>query len=129
MISLSNSVLKLQSYAISISPTNSVNLKPKEILPVELIFEPKHRIPPFSEELWADIEGSIQPLLAINGSGHGIEFKLETDIITFGSVVEHGSSVQKVKLKNIGDIGTKFKWDLEKFGPHFSRRYRDCIRL
>ncbi len=61
----------------------------------------------------------VQPLLFLNGSGQGIELKLEQEIVSFGAVVENGSSQQRVKLKNIGDVGTKFKWDVHKFAPDF----------
>lgn len=97
-----------------------ITLKPKDTLDLKFKFEPKFRIPKFSEEFIIELEGCPQNLLFIIGTGHGIELKLETDIITFGSVVLNGSSTQKVKLKNIGDVGTKFKLETASLSQHFS---------
>ena len=119
-ITLSKSIKLLANRYVTFNPNTSVTIKPKEILNIDLAFEPKSRIPNFSEELSIDVEGTPQPLLYVSGSGTGIELKLENDIITFGNVVQHGSSTQKVRLTNIGDLAARFKWDSARFQPDFS---------
>lgn len=119
-ISLARSTKALLPKFISFAPNTKVTIKPKESLNIAFTFEPKARIPAFSEELQIEVEGALQTLLFVGGAGHGVELKLENDIITFGAVVQNGSSSQKVKLKNMGDIPTRFKWDVNRFEPDFT---------
>ncbi len=119
-VNFSKCVKSLSKKFVSFVPNGQISMKPKESIDLEITFEPKSRIPQFSEELYIDVEGYQHTLLAINGQGHGIELKLENEIVTFASVVQHGSSSQKVRLMNIGDVATKFKWDESKFAPDFS---------
>jgi hydrocephalus-inducing protein len=132
-VNLSKSMKPLLAKYVTFVPNGAIQIKPKETVNMEVTFEPKSRIPQFSEELLMDVEGFSVPLLFISGTGinqyiinitlllgHGIELKLESDITTFASVVQNGSSSQKLRLINIGDIATKFKWDTAKFLPDFS---------
>jgi hypothetical protein len=121
VVDLSRSIKSLAAHNITYSPNKEdVQLKPKEILPVQFSFEPKSRLGQFSEEFLVAVEGMVQPLLFVNGSGHGIEFKLESDILAFGSVVQHGVSSQRIKLRNVGDVGSNFSWDVKQFSPDFT---------
>lgn len=65
------------------------------------------------------ISGEVFPLLFVSGTGQGVELKLESEIVTFGAVVQNASSTQYVKIKNIGDIATKFSWDISKLSSEF----------
>ncbi|XP_062403912.1 hydrocephalus-inducing protein homolog [Sardina pilchardus] len=87
---------------------------------VELLFSPRERMPPFSEELQLECLGMARPLLALRGCCHGVEVKLDQDYLTFGAVVQRCQATQCILMQNTGDIGTSFQWDLKSFLPDFS---------
>lgn len=55
----------------------------------------------------------------VTGSCHGLDIKLDSDAIPFGSVTVGSSSSRKLIMHNIGDIGAAFCWNIEKFKPDF----------
>lgn len=61
-----------------------------------------------------------QPLFTIVGACQGLEVKLESEAIPFGSVTLGSSSSRKLMMVNNGDIGTPFSWNLEAFRPAFN---------
>ena len=57
-ISLQKSVWKLRNYSVTFSPNGeNLVLKPKQVLPVTITFQPVIRIPTFSEKLLAEVAG------------------------------------------------------------------------
>ncbi|CAD5117498.1 DgyrCDS6267 [Dimorphilus gyrociliatus] len=109
--------------------TGAISMHPKEkfrmaknggTAKVHLVFNPRCRIPNFTEEILIEFEKIQQPLFAISGVCHGIEIALDNDSIPFGAVTKDSWSSRKLLLINDGDIGTKFEWDIKKFGPDFS---------
>ena len=64
--------------------------------------------------------GVSQPLFILTGSCHGLEVKLDSDAIPFGSVTIGSSSSRKLIMYNTGDIGTAFCWNIDKFKPDFT---------
>lgn len=64
--------------------------------------------------------GVFPPLFVITGSCQGIEINLGSDALPFGAVVQKSSSTRKLVMTNSGDIGARFKWDVQKFAPDFS---------
>lgn len=56
-ISLQKSVWKLKNYSLSFTPNNDEVLKPKQILPLNITFQPTQRIPSFTEKLLVDVAG------------------------------------------------------------------------
>lgn len=56
-ISLKNSVWKLKNYSLLFTPTSDQVLKPKQVLPLSITFQPNQRIPPFTEKLIAEVAG------------------------------------------------------------------------
>ena len=64
--------------------------------------------------------GISQPLFVVTGSCHGMEIKLDSDALPFGSVTLGSSSSRKMIMYNIGDIGAAFFWNIDKFKPDFS---------
>jgi hydrocephalus-inducing protein len=113
---------RLESRAISYLPVREVKLAPRESMFVELRFSPMSRITPFHEELLVRLEGADNPrhLLTVTGACQGIEVRLETEAMTFGSVCECCVVTRGLQLSNTGDIGTKFRWDAAAFMPDFS---------
>lgn len=115
-----SAIESLKSHGISMSVSGEITMKPKAILPIEFRFQPIHRMPHFSEDITAESCGMTHHLLTVNGSCQGISVQLENDTLPFGAVVQKSSTTRKLQLQNIGDIGTKFSWDLSKFWPDFS---------
>jgi hypothetical protein len=110
----------LKSRGISMGVSGEITMKPKAILPIEFKFQPTHRIQQFSEDLTAESCGMTRHLLTVTGCCQGILVQLENDTLPFGAVVQKSSTTRKLQLQNIGDIGTKFSWDVSKFWPDFS---------
>jgi hypothetical protein len=96
-------------------------LKPKEILPVEVRFNPKSRMQNFDLELMVEVEpNEPRKLLAIHGVSHGIELKLMDEVLSFGSVVKGSRLSKLLQLSNFGDVKAHFKWDSAKYSEHFT---------
>jgi hydrocephalus-inducing protein len=102
------------------SHSDEVTLRPKGVHSLDIKFQPRRRIPPFSEEVSADSHGATKPLFIVQGACQGTDVRLENDTLPFGAVVQRSSSSRKLQLQNIGDIGAKFSWDPKKFLPDFS---------
>jgi hydrocephalus-inducing protein len=97
-----------------------VTLKPKEVISVEVSFCPTVRVPHFSEEVIMESHGLSYPLFIVKGSCHGLDVSLDNNHIPFGAVVLCSKSVRRIQMVNNGDIGTRFEWKVDKFGPDFS---------
>eukprot|EP00794_Sanderia_malayensis_P018879 gene18879-20779_t len=108
-----------QSNIISIHPQSMISLNPKATTDVTVNFSPKSRIPQFSEEVILECAGISQPLFLLNGCCHGMEIKLDSEAVPFGTVTLGSSSSRKLIMYNTGDIGAAFCWNIEKFKPNF----------
>ncbi|NXA41620.1 HYDIN protein, partial [Eudromia elegans] len=116
------SVLELQEAGVlCLNPAGEISLKPRgDTCRVEVIFSPKRRLLPFSEEVTLECHGLVRSLFVVQGSCQGIEVSLDREYINFGAVLQHGHACQRLLLQNAGDIGVRFKWDIQSFKPHFS---------
>lgn len=107
--------------AISISPSEEVSLKPKKVLPIEVRFNPKTRMPNFSHDIMLDIKGNeSRKLFTVQGVSHGIELKLMEEVVGFGSVIKGSRLTKQLQLANFGDIRAKFKWDSKAYAKNFT---------
>ncbi|RKP17692.1 hypothetical protein ROZALSC1DRAFT_23958, partial [Rozella allomycis CSF55] len=111
---------KLLKNFVTFSQTQDITIRPKGYFNLEFKFIPTVRVQPFFEEIHFECPGYSKPLFAVHGACHGIEVKIENQNISFGAVVLNSSNARKVQLRNVGDIGVKFKWDVSRFYPHFS---------
>ncbi|XP_067905917.1 hydrocephalus-inducing protein homolog [Heterodontus francisci] len=106
---------------LSLSPTGSIKLNARGgTCNVVVTFSPVCRIPQFAEEVMIECTGVSKPLFVIRGCCQGIEITLDQDCIAFGAVVLHSQATRLLMIQNVGDIGASFRWDIEKFKPHFS---------
>lgn len=98
---------------ISISDTTTNTLKPKEVLPVVVRFNPKIRLPPFSQEIMLEVEGveDDRAIFSVVGVAHGIELKLMENTLAFGNVVKDSRLTKTMQMSNFGDVKAEFKWD------------------
>ncbi|XP_071613168.1 hydrocephalus-inducing protein homolog [Heliangelus exortis] len=121
-LSLMSTLPELQEEGVlSLNPTSNLSLKPKgDSCRVEVTFSPKCRIPPFTEEVVLQYKGLVHSLFMVRGSCQGIQLSLDQEHLSFGAVVQHSYTCQRVLLQNTGDIGVRFKWDIENFKPDFS---------
>lgn len=67
-VSLVNGMKKFEKFGVTAQPTE-FHLKPKEIMNIMFFFEPKFRVPVFTEEVQMEVEGTAQTLLFLSGSG------------------------------------------------------------
>jgi len=80
---------------VAFAPDGEVTLKPREVLPVEVRFHPKARLPNFNLDVLLAIEpNEPRKLISLHGVSHGIELKLMDEVVAFGSVVR-GSRLTK----------------------------------
>ncbi|XP_008567942.1 PREDICTED: hydrocephalus-inducing protein homolog, partial [Galeopterus variegatus] len=105
---------------ITLVPFQNIALKPKEVCKLEVIFAPKKRVPPFSEEVFMEYMGLLRPLFLLTGCCQALEISLDQEHLPFGPVVYQTQAVRRILMSNTGDVGTRFKWDVKKFEPHFS---------
>ena len=61
-----------------------------------------------------------QPLFTIVGACQGLEIKLDSEAIPYGSVTLGSSSTRRLMMTNSGDIGSAFSWNVERFLPSFN---------
>lgn len=70
-------------------------MKPREVLPVEVRFHPKTRLPNFHLDILLEVEpNEPRKMMSLHGVSHGIELKLMDEVVAFGSVVR-GSRLTK----------------------------------
>ncbi|XP_021570831.1 hydrocephalus-inducing protein homolog, partial [Carlito syrichta] len=105
---------------ITLTPFQNITLKPKEVCKLEVIFAPKKRIPPFSEEVFMECMGLLRPLFLLSGCCQALEISLDQEHLTFGPVVYQTQAMRRILMLNTGDLGARFKWDVKKIEPHFS---------
>ncbi|XP_072202948.1 hydrocephalus-inducing protein homolog [Excalfactoria chinensis] len=102
-------------------PSSELSLKPKGgTSKVEVIFSPKRRIQPFTEEVMLESSGLLRSLFMVQGSCQGICVSLDQEHLSFGAVMQQSCTSQRITMQNTGDIGVKFKWDVKSFKPDFS---------
>ena len=109
-----NQLSDLKKNFLSVFPIKDFSIQPKERKDIEVRFNPKTRLHQFKEELFYKIieNKETRKLLNINGACHGIELKLMEENLSFGPVVINSKLTKTLQLANLGDIGTKFSWDL-----------------
>ncbi|XP_059006937.1 hydrocephalus-inducing protein homolog [Mustela lutreola] len=105
---------------LTLIPFHNITLKHKEVCKLEVIFAPKKRIPPFSEEVLMECMGLLRPLFLLNGCCQALEISLDQEHLPFGPVVYQTQATRRILMLNTGDVGARFRWDVKKFEPHFS---------
>ncbi|KFQ47220.1 Hydrocephalus-inducing protein, partial [Nestor notabilis] len=123
-LSLTSTMPELQEAGVlCLKPTTELNLKPRgETCKVEVTFSPRRRIQPFTEEVMLECSGLVRSLFVLRGSCQGSLVSLDQDHLSFGAVMQQSYACRRVIMRNTGDIGVKFKWDIKSFKPDF------CIR-
>lgn len=112
---------QFQKCNVSFVPDGEVTLKPREVLPVELRFNPKARLPNFQLDVLLSVEpNEPRKLISLAGVSHGIELKLMDEVLAFGSVVGGSRLTKSLQLSNFGDVKAHFKWDSKFFGKNFT---------
>jgi hydrocephalus-inducing protein len=107
--------------ALTITPSEEITLKPKKVLPIEVRFNPKARMPDFTHDILLDIKGNeARKLFTVKGVSHGIELKLMEEVVGFGSVIKGSRLTKQLQLANFGDIRAKFKWDTKAYSKNFT---------
>lgn len=88
-------VTQFQKCNVAVMPDGEVTLKPREVLPVEVRFHPKARLPNFNLDILLEVQpNEPRKLISLHGVSHGIELKLMDEVVAFGSVVQ-GSRLAK----------------------------------
>lgn len=115
-----NNQATLSKKFIALAPKDGTLIKPDQIMDVTVLFNPRVRLPPFSEELVLQVEDIDFALLNLTGSSQGTEIKLDTQNLDFGRVVPGTMVTRKVVMENIGDMGATYKWNAKRFAPYFT---------
>lgn len=108
--SLVDKALTMQPRALQ-----AVTLKAKDACNIDFRFAPETRMTPFSQEVYLEIFGQRRRLLVVSGACLGVGMKLDADKLPFGSVIQGSTLTKRIKLSNVGDIGSKFAWYVSVF--------------
>ena len=108
--------------SIDPKPNEKFKLRRLERQTIVINFTPTVRLPPFDGNVLIHAQGLSQVLTHIRGACFGVGAKLETDTLSFGSVVLGSTKKMNVKLFNTGDVPTTFRWDTKSLKPHYSFR-------
>merc|ERR1719326_540432 len=103
----------LRSKKVSWDPSGPQMLRPKEQLPVTLVFAPEshlHRLE--RQQLVAKTVAGDVPLCQISGKCHATEIRFSVHSVVFGGVVERSTASRKVHIHNFGDLGSKFRFEI-----------------
>lgn len=92
---------------ITLIPSYNITLKPKEVCKLEVIFAPKKRIPPFSEEVFMECMGLLRPLFLLSGCCQALEISLDQEHLPFGPVVYQTQATRRILMLNTGDVGAR----------------------
>ena len=106
---------------LAINPDKEVTLKPREVLPVEIRYNPKNRMPNFDLDVLLTIkDNESRHLIQVQGVSHGIEMKLMDAVVAFGSVVRNSRLTKILQLANFGDVKASYKWDSKAYSKFFT---------
>mmetsp|Transcript_2050 Transcript_2050/g.4151 ORF Transcript_2050/g.4151 Transcript_2050/m.4151 type:complete len:2040 (-) Transcript_2050:7-6126(-) len=107
---------RLQQHAVHFTHNSlsAISLRPRESCVVTLAFSPEHRLSPFSETLFIQVDGAEKKLLTVTGSCQAMDVKLEASSLNFGSVCESCQLTKKVQVHNAGDLGATFRWEMKQ---------------
>lgn len=106
---------------VAFAPDGEVTLKPREVLPVEVRFNPKVRLPNFSLDILLSVEpNEPRKLITLHGVSHGIELKLMDEVVAFGSVVRGSRLTKTLQLSNFGDVKAHYRWDSKLYSKNFT---------
>ncbi|KAM9301954.1 hydrocephalus-inducing protein homolog [Gastrophryne carolinensis] len=106
---------------LSLSPSSEVTIPASGgLCHLEMIFCPRSRMAPFSEEVVMESGAATRSLLVVRGSSQGLELSLDQDYVAFGAVVLQSRATRRIVLSNTGELGARFQWDTRKFQPDFS---------
>ena len=83
-------------------------------------FKPIARINPFKEYINFEMQGQTISLFEMSGACASIQLTLDSQSIPFGAVELGSSNSKKLLMTNTGDIGSRFEWKIDDFGPDFS---------
>ncbi|XP_031371258.1 hydrocephalus-inducing protein-like [Apis dorsata] len=104
---------------LKIKPSTNVILKPNKSINVMIFFKPTARVKPFSIKVALQTNSNIIPLFLVRGSCVGTDFRLNRTNIFFGTVTQDCIEESKMILMNTGDLGSRFKWNVEKLPKEF----------
>lgn len=114
-------VAQFQKCNVSLAPDGEVTLKPREVMPVEVRFNPKARLPNFNLDIQLVVEpNEPRKLISLHGVSHGIELKLMDEVVAFGSVVKGSRLTKSLQLSNFGDVKAYYKWESKQYSKNFT---------
>ncbi|XP_065519826.1 hydrocephalus-inducing protein-like, partial [Lathamus discolor] len=106
---------------LCLKPSKELKLKARgDTCKVEVTFSPKRHMQPFSGEVLLECRGLVRSLFAVRGSCQGSLVSLDQDQLSFGAVVRQSYTCRRVVMRNAGDAGVRFLWDVESFQPDFA---------
>lgn len=104
---------QLSERGVTWVPAHMTTLRPRETLDITLRFAPMYKISAFRFPLIADCtQGGEVRLLQVSGTCHATEVRLSEHSVFFGDVVTGSQSSKIVHLRNFGDLGAKFRFDM-----------------
>lgn len=116
-----SNVDQFKKCCLALTPDKEVTLKPREVIPVEIRYAPKNRMPNFDLDVMLNIkDNESRQLIQVQGVSHGIELKLMDAVIAFGSVVRNSRLTKILQLSNFGDVKAAYRWDSKAYNKFFT---------
>ena len=100
--------------------TNTFTVQPKEVYSITIQYTPLIRMLPYAYDFNIQYAGNTKKLLTITGSAQGSEVKLDTEYISFGTVVKQAYVTKRIRLENTGDTTVYYTWNENTFGPYIT---------
>lgn len=104
---------------VTYSPKFDCIIPSNDKINVQVTFSPSRRISQFTEDIMVSYAGITRTLLNISGRAQGPSASLDTDSLSFGTVVFGSQKIKKLSLENTGDIPLSFSWAQVTLGNHF----------
>jgi hydrocephalus-inducing protein len=106
---------------LKIEPLSGTRWRPGETLDVHVSFEPRCRVPRFSQQLCVQYDNSvIVPVCTLEGACHGYNIWLDLRTLPFGAIGQRCATTKRVVMYNEGDMGASFRWDISGMQPEYS---------
>lgn len=96
---------------VSIPSGMTYVLKPREVRPVHILFNPQRRMGAFQRELKMLVCDREVPFALVTGACEDSEIHLDNTVLKFTDVVVGSSCARKIVIMNSGEISQKFNWN------------------
>lgn len=123
-VQLLDMAASLVDCGVTFNPTTTVDIPGRGTSTFRMTFSPTKRLPLFTQDLHIHYAGVTKKLLIVSGKAQGAEARLDSEFLSFGTVMLHSQTSKTLKLENVGDVPLTYQWLESTIGPHIDIRPR-----